>query len=227
MAETSFPGQHTTTTTVTSNTTVQTNIRFDPSYVRSIPGILKVVQVALIAMDVALAIMLPDGTFPVAAMAARRYDGRSTPVATKPSLANNHKPFPVFSLLGFICIQFSHFNNASKGLFFSWISMIAFWFTGILLGFYLFHIVEKFYKIPWLKIELLFTALWTFLYLLAAVLAVTVHDNPHAAAAFFGFSCTLAYCVDAYLKWRAARAGGLAQGTRVVSKQTTVTREGY
>lgn len=89
----------------------------------------------------------------------------------------------VFSLLGFICIQFSHFNNASKGLFFSWISMIAFWFTGILLGFYLFHIVEKFYKIPWLKIELLFTALWTFLYLLAAVLAVTVHDNPHAAAA--------------------------------------------
>nr|XP_032529535.1 CKLF-like MARVEL transmembrane domain-containing protein 4 isoform X1 [Danaus plexippus plexippus] len=178
MAETSFPGQHTTTTTVTSNTTVQTNIRFDPSYVRSIPGILKVVQV-------------------------------------------------VFSLLGFICIQFSHFNNASKGLFFSWISMIAFWFTGILLGFYLFHIVEKFYKIPWLKIELLFTALWTFLYLLAAVLAVTVHDNPHAAAAFFGFSCTLAYCVDAYLKWRAARAGGLAQGTRVVSKQTTVTREGY
>lgn len=44
---------------------------------------------------------------------------------------------------------------------------------------------------------------------------------------FFGFSCTLAYCVDAYLKWRAARAGGLAQGTRVVSKQTTVTREGY
>lgn len=45
MAETGFPGQHTTTTTVTSSTTVQTNIRFDPLYVKTIPGILKVVQV--------------------------------------------------------------------------------------------------------------------------------------------------------------------------------------
>jgi hypothetical protein len=42
-----------------------------------------------------------------------------------------------------------------------------------------------------------------------------------------------AYGADAFLKWRAARAGGLAQGTRVVSKQTTSTvespppRQGY
>lgn len=45
MAESGFPGQHTTTTTVTSSTTVQTNIRFDPSYLKTIPGILKAVQV--------------------------------------------------------------------------------------------------------------------------------------------------------------------------------------
>lgn len=45
MADVGFPGQHTTTTTVTSSTTVQTNIRFDPLYVRTLPGILKVVQV--------------------------------------------------------------------------------------------------------------------------------------------------------------------------------------
>lgn len=45
MADGGFPGQHTTTTTVTSNTTVQTNLRFDPSYIRTIPGILKVVQI--------------------------------------------------------------------------------------------------------------------------------------------------------------------------------------
>ncbi|XP_046961627.1 CKLF-like MARVEL transmembrane domain-containing protein 4 [Vanessa cardui] len=181
MVEGGFPGQHTTTTMVTSSTTVQTNIRFDPLYVRTIPGILKVVQV-------------------------------------------------VCSLVGFICIQCSYLNTASKGVYFSWISMIAFWFTGILLGFYLFHIVEKFYKIPWLKIEFVFTALWTLLYLIAAILAVTVHDNPHSAAAFFGFSATLAYALDAFLKWRGVRAGGLAQGTRVVSKQTTSVappREAY
>lgn len=99
--------------------------------------------------------------------------------------------------------------------------MIAFWFTGILLGLYLFHIVEKFYKIPWLKMEFLFCALWTLLYLIASILATTVYDNPHSAAAFFGFVATVAYGLDAFLKWRGVRGGGLAQGTRVVSKQTT------
>ncbi|KAM3959127.1 MARVEL domain-containing protein 1 [Aphomia sociella] len=176
MAEVGFPGQHTTTTTVTSSTTVQTNLRFDPAYVKTIPGILKVVQVAS-------------------------------------------------SLLGFICILCSRLSYASKGTYFSWISMIAFWFTGILLGFYLFHMVEKFYKIPWLKMEFGFCSIWTLLYLIAAILATTVHDNPHSAAAFFGFVATLAYAIDAYLKWREVRAGGLAQGTRVVSKQTTSTVE--
>lgn len=51
--------------------------------------------------------------------------------------------------------------------------MTGFWFTGILLVFYLFHIVEKFYKMPWLKIEFVFCALWTLLYVIAASLAVS------------------------------------------------------
>ncbi|XP_026322795.1 CKLF-like MARVEL transmembrane domain-containing protein 4 [Hyposmocoma kahamanoa] len=172
MAEVGFPGQHTTTTTVTSSTTVQTNIRFDPSYLKTLPGFLKAVQV-------------------------------------------------VCSLLGFICILSSYFRYISKGAYYSWISMIAFWFTGILLGFYLFHIVEKFYKIPWLKIEFLFCALWTFFYLIAASLACTVHENAYSAAAFFGFVAMAAYGIDSFLKFTAVKAGGLAQGTRVVSKQTT------
>lgn len=46
MTEQGFPGQHTTTTTVTTSTmTVQPNVRFDPSYVRTVPGLLKIVQV--------------------------------------------------------------------------------------------------------------------------------------------------------------------------------------
>lgn len=41
-----FPGQHTTTTTVTTTTTTtQPNVRFDPSYARTLPGMLKIVQV--------------------------------------------------------------------------------------------------------------------------------------------------------------------------------------
>ncbi|KAI4503525.1 hypothetical protein M0802_000928 [Mischocyttarus mexicanus] len=42
-----FPGQHTTTTVTTTTTTIQTNVRFDPSYMRTLPGILKIVQVIL------------------------------------------------------------------------------------------------------------------------------------------------------------------------------------
>ncbi|GBP53186.1 CKLF-like MARVEL transmembrane domain-containing protein 4 [Eumeta japonica] len=176
MAEAGFPGQHTTTTTVTSSTVVQTNVRFDRSYLTTIPGILKIAQVVL-------------------------------------------------NLLGFICIQTSYFSILSEYRYFSWISMIAFWFSGILLGLYLFHFVEKFYKIPWLKIEFGFCALWAFLYLVAASLAASssskFNDNSSAAAAFFGFAAMLAYGIDAFLKWRAGRTGGLAQGSRVVSKQTT------
>ncbi|XP_023954139.1 CKLF-like MARVEL transmembrane domain-containing protein 4 [Bicyclus anynana] len=181
MEEAGFPGQHT-TTTVTSSTTVQTNIRFDPSYVKTVPGVLKVVQVSC-------------------------------------------------SLLGFICILVSKFGSLAQGTYFNWIAMIAFWFTGILLGLYLFHIVEKFYKIPWLKIEFVFTALWTLLYLIAAILVGTAYyDNAHTAATFFGSVATVAYALDAVLKFTAVRAGGLAQGSRVVSKQTTSVsppREGY
>ncbi|XP_047987561.1 MARVEL domain-containing protein 1 [Leguminivora glycinivorella] len=185
MAEVGFPGQHTTTTTVTSSTTVQTNIRFDPLYVRTATGALKVVQV-------------------------------------------------VSSLLGFISVQAARFQYAGYGSFYSWISMIAFWFTGILLGLYLFHLVEKFYKIPWLRLELGFCALWAFFYLIAASLVVSIFNNAgYSAAAFFGYAAMFAYAIDAFLKFRAVQAGGLAQGTRVVSKQTTsavtVTppREGY
>lgn len=49
MVDHGFPGQHTTTTTVTtSTTTTQPTIRFDPSYTRTLPGILKVAQVVSI-----------------------------------------------------------------------------------------------------------------------------------------------------------------------------------
>lgn len=46
MAEQGFPAEHTTSTTVTtSTTTVQTDIRYDPTYFRTVPGVLKCVEV--------------------------------------------------------------------------------------------------------------------------------------------------------------------------------------
>jgi hypothetical protein len=51
MADQGFPDQRTTTTVTSSNTTVQTNIRYDPLYLRTIPGMLKVAQIVSNSFD--------------------------------------------------------------------------------------------------------------------------------------------------------------------------------
>lgn len=49
MADQTFPPVHTTRTTVTStNTAVQTNLRYDPMYLRTTPGMLKCIQIVSI-----------------------------------------------------------------------------------------------------------------------------------------------------------------------------------
>jgi hypothetical protein len=58
----------------------------------------------------------------------------------------------VLNLLGFICITVSYRAVTSRGSWFNTVAMCGFWFTGILLALYLFHVIEKFYRIPWLKI---------------------------------------------------------------------------
>ncbi|XP_063977526.1 CKLF-like MARVEL transmembrane domain-containing protein 4 [Diachasmimorpha longicaudata] len=180
--ESGFPGQHTTTTTVTtSSTTHQRNIRLDVSYVRTLPGMLKVAQVIL-------------------------------------------------DLLGFICITVSRYSNHSRGNWFNTVAMGGFWFTGILLALYIFHVVEKFYRIPWIKIELIFCGMWTVFYLLAASLAADYArvTEGYGVAAFFGFCAMCVYGFDAWLKFRAFKTGAPAQGEHVITKHTsTVTSPAY
>ncbi|XP_068975672.1 CKLF-like MARVEL transmembrane domain-containing protein 4 [Bombus flavifrons] len=176
-----FPAQHTTTTTVTTtSTTTLTSIRFDPSYIKTLPGMLKVAQVVL-------------------------------------------------NLLGFICITVTSHSNFSRGAWFNTVAMGGFWFTGILLVFYLFHIVEKFSKIPWLKIELTFCVLWTIFYMLAASLAAgyAKYIEAFGAAAFFGFCAMVAYGYDAWLKFHASRSGALAQGQHTPKQVSTVASPAY
>jgi hypothetical protein len=60
--------------------------------------------------------------------------------------------FQVLNLLGFICITVSYRAITSRGSWFNTVAMGGFWFTGILLALYVFHVIEKFYRIPWLKI---------------------------------------------------------------------------
>lgn len=89
----------------------------------------------------------------------------------------------ILNLLGFICIEASGIAFISRGSWFNFVAMTGFWVTGFLLVFYLFHIIEKFFKIPWLKVEFVFCALWTAFYLIAASLAAALHNEAYAVAA--------------------------------------------
>ncbi|XP_008555224.1 CKLF-like MARVEL transmembrane domain-containing protein 4 [Microplitis demolitor] len=177
-----FPGQHvTTTTTTTSSSTFQRSLRFDPSYFRTMPGILKIIQMVL-------------------------------------------------DILGFICIAVSNYAQLSRGAWFNTVAMVGFWCTGILLASYVFHVIEKLYKIPWLTIEFFYCGIMTACYLLAASLAA---DYAHAnegfgAAAFFGFCAMVCYGYDTWLKFKARRSGVPPQGQHDVTKQvSTVTSPAY
>ncbi|KAL5290096.1 CMTM4 family protein [Megaselia abdita] len=173
MAQQGFPGSHTTTTSVTQ-TTVSPQIRYDPTYIKTIPGILKCACLVL-------------------------------------------------NLVGFICIQCSGaLSYHTRGSFFSTISMTGFWFTGIMLILYLIHICEKFYKIPWLKIEMYFDVSWTILYLIASSFAAALGNEAYAAAAFFGFCSMVCYGYDAFLKWKSVQSGEIAQGSRVISRESNI-----
>ncbi|XP_022184101.1 proteolipid protein 2 isoform X1 [Nilaparvata lugens] len=177
-----FPGQHTTTTTVTqSNTTVQTDIRYDPFYIRTIPGMLKAAQIIL-------------------------------------------------NLLGFLTISVSGYSSLGRGSFFSSISGFGFWFTGILLVLYVFHVVEKFFAIPWLRIELVYCALWAVFYMIASTLCAAnmSYSAAFACTALFGYCAMGVYGYDAFLKFKAVKSGEIAQGERHVAKTTsTVTSPAY
>lgn len=95
----------------------------------------------------------------------------------------------------------------------------------LMLMFYMFHVVEKFFKIPWLKIEFGFYALWTLLYFIASILAVTFNSAAYTSAGFFGFLATFAYGYDAWSKWSLIQTGAIGQGSRVV-RQTTQQSSG-
>lgn len=164
-----------TTVTVTqTNTVVQPQIRYDPFYIKSVPGILKAIVI-------------------------------------------------VCNLIGFICIEVSAWSHHSRGGFFNFVAATGFWFSGLMLVMYMFHVVEKFFKIPWLKIEFGFCVVWTVLYLIASILAVTFHASGYVAAGFFGFLAMIAYGYDAWLKYQLVRAGAIAQGTRSVQQTTSPT----
>ncbi|XP_026738441.1 CKLF-like MARVEL transmembrane domain-containing protein 4 [Trichoplusia ni] len=157
-----------------TNTVFITETRFDPSYVKTLPGIIKVVVIVL-------------------------------------------------NLIGFICIQSSAFWSNGRGVYFNIVAHLGLWFSGGLLVLYLFHIVEKYHNIKWLKIEMIAYIVMVFLYLIASTIVVAFGAAAYSAAGFFGYLAMVVYGGDAFLKYKALKAGELAQGHRVLAKQTHVT----
>lgn len=89
----------------------------------------------------------------------------------------------MFVLLGFLCIQISDYSAAGQATFFSTVAMIAFWFSGILLLLYLFHVIYVFHKIPWTKIEFYFCVGATLFLMLASALIAAKGIGLFTAAA--------------------------------------------
>mgnify|MGYP007023076024 FL=1 len=106
--------------------------------------------------------------------------------------------------------------------------MTGFWVSGILLIFYLLHVMEKFHVIPWMMIEMGFCCLWSFFFFTCSIdMAVQAgkyaNASAYAAGAFFGFAAMIVYGFDGFLKFKGWRAGQLAQGERVVQQAEAVT----
>lgn len=77
----------------------------------------------------------------------------------------------------------SAFSAHSRGGFFSYVSMQGFWFTGIMFGLYVFQVVYKYNRIPWMRIEMWVCAVTAALYLLASCLAASFGTEAYIAAA--------------------------------------------
>ncbi|XP_046419036.1 plasmolipin-like [Neodiprion fabricii] len=136
----------------------------------------------------------------------------------------------LFSLLGFICVTTTLFAYKSQGQWFNTVAMGGFWYTAIIFIFYLFHVIEKLHKIPWLKIELVFCIIWCVCNFVAAVVIVTYvsYDGALGFATFFGFGAMIAFGIDAYLKYMRIKRGEIAQGERQASKTvSSVTSPAY
>ena len=129
------------TNTTVSETHVQVNLRWDPGYVKTLPGALKVVAVVSCLYDL-------------------KYERQFASF----QLVN------ILGFICVMCAS-PYFKEQAVGEWFVFVSMTAFWVSLVFLIMYLIHAMEKFHVIPWLMIEFGFCALWTFFYFSAALAA--------------------------------------------------------
>lgn len=121
------------------------------------------------------------------------------------------------SLIGFICAQTIRKSKfLTAGGWYSFVSLPGFCMSTIFLLCYVFHVVERFKRLPWLVVEMSYAAAWCILFFIASTVAATRvrADKPWAAAAFFGFVAMIIFGCEAFIKWHIWNRDQLAQGTR-------------
>ncbi|XP_054706607.1 CKLF-like MARVEL transmembrane domain-containing protein 8 [Uloborus diversus] len=180
-----------TVTASTTTTKVSPAIRFDSSYIKTLPGILKVAEA------VSAGILLQTRHFPTPKIAPK-----------------------VSSLAGFISVETVTYGIAwSHYTWASFVFISGFCITVVLILFYLFHVVETLHQLPWLIVEGSYDIIWCVFFFAAAVVSTrnVTQQAAWGAAAFFGFLVTFILIYDAFLKYKQWKSGGLAQGERTTT----------
>lgn len=88
----------------------------------------------------------------------------------------------IFNLVGYICIEASVYNP-TRATYFTSVAMTAFWFSLLMLPLYLFHVVEKLYRLPWVQLELGVYTVFTILYLIGSIFVASYPVGAFRAAA--------------------------------------------
>jgi len=176
-----FPQAHTTHTTTTTTTTVTGGrVHLDVSYIKTVPGILRIVEIVLCLI--------------------------------------------LFICSVSACSVLWHFGNCGWGGF---VGFLGFFLVLAWLFFYLFHVHDAAPNVPWLLIELIFYAIWTFFLLVAGIaLAVLASDwgndywgskirSGAGAGSFFAFAAAIVFGFHTFLvfrDWRNRSPRGPIQG---------------
>ncbi|ELU06263.1 hypothetical protein CAPTEDRAFT_223707 [Capitella teleta] len=131
-------------------------------------------------------------------------------------------PFLLLSLLAFIssCVSFW---GPGQG-WCQFVTCFAFVTTLVYLILHLLNLISRFPG-PWLLIELVFYAVYTICFLIAAIVAASkayLH-SAIGASAFFAFAATAVYGVDTFFQFRAYRSGQTEMATGATATTTTTS----
>ncbi|CAO1364046.1 unnamed protein product [Diamesa tonsa] len=130
----------------------------------------------------------------------------------------------IMALVNIITINVSALSNGTTTYYNSTVS-VGFWYTLVMLFLFLFHVPEKFYRMPWLPVEIGVNVIVGLMYFIASIMAILVPDAAHTVAGIFGFITLAGYAYGGYLKFNQYRNGELAQGSLTSSRTTTTQQQ--